>query len=68
MFYRQQNILLRKKIREIDMNFETNPNDLDRSETSFVVVGPNGSGKTSLLRYVAVDIGQCSLLATAVIK
>lgn len=55
--YQSENISIRKNIRELDMGYDnflssnTIVQNLKRPDVNILVVGPTGSGKTSLVRY-----------------
>lgn len=57
--YQSENISIRKNIRELDMGYDnflssnTIVQNLKRPDVNILVVGPTGSGKTSLVRYFA---------------
>lgn len=63
-FYQEQNIQLRKQVREIDLLLaQSNKKEEEGNSHScvFLVLGPAGSGKTSLLQYLPHDLGRCNL-------
>ena len=50
-FYHEQNLQLRRVLRELDMRLATSkPGEEVPSVCSFIVLGPKGGGKSSLLR------------------
>lgn len=49
--YHSQNITIRKNIRELDMGLATSSSS-KRNDVNILVVGPEGAGKGSLLKYL----------------
>ena len=49
--YYSQNISIRKGIRELDMGIANSGGLQKRSDVNILVVGPEGCGKGSLLKY-----------------